>query len=82
MLEVPRVVDVIEVTTAAAEEVIRIDVLLFCQSPGYSRVLPDLPVPVTGSSSTYYSLVFGTRVLGYPTCQPQRRRGDKTRPES
>ena len=41
----------------------------FYELPGYSRVLPGLLIPVTGTSKTSYSSSIwapGTRVLGYP----------------
>ena len=52
-----------------------IEVLPFCQLPGYSRVLPGLIIPVTGTSNTLYSTSIwapGTRwfTLEYPGMTP------------
>ena len=40
-----------------------LEVLPFGQSPGYSRVIPDLLIPVTGTSNTILAKYLGP---GYP----------------
>ena len=76
-LHLSRSINSLHIKKSPVQTVHTLEVLPFCQIPGYSRAIPGQLIPVTGTSNSYSPSIWGpgTQVLGlngYPSTRVPR----------